>query len=383
MVGMKRRIAIGLLFCFLSTIPPAQGQQANPALAAEVQAGVEALKAGNFASAEQHFKAALAIDPNLGEVRANLGLAYYANRQYQDAIPQLREALKQMPSGQTAQAFLPLSLAAVGNCAEAVQGLSRGFDSTSNTKLRRVMGLSLLRCGMQTGDSTGAIETAAKLTAVYPNDPDVLYAAGQLYAGLSNALYARLMKVAPNSSRAYQLEASVAGAEGNWKRAIDAYRRALKLQPNLEDAHLQIAILLLTHSPDANAWQQALEELRQELRVNSSSAQAEYEIGEVYRKHGELEQAVPAFRRALDLNPMAIPTRLGLAKTLRQMGKKQEALAVLEPAQKAAPDDPSIRFVLAQLYRELGRNAEARQEEAEFRRLQAKAPQVTPEINQK
>ena len=383
MMAMKSRIALWVCVCFLLAAFAAFGQQAGSGAAAQVQAGVAALKAGNFAAAEQHFKSALALDPSLAEVRANLGLAYYANGQYQQAIPQFREALKQMPSSQTAQAFLPLSLAAVGDCAEAAPSLNREFDSISNPRLRRVIGLSLLRCQMQAGNSAGATQAAAKLVSAYPNDPDVLYAAGQLYGGLSNQLYARLISVAPNSARAYQLEGSVAGSEGNWKRAIDAYQRALKLQPNLQDIHLQIAILLLTHSPDANAWQQGLQELREELRVNPSSAQAEYEIGEVYRKHGKLDQAVPAFRRSLELNPQAVPTRLALAKALGQLGKNQDALAALEPAQRTDPNDSSVRFLLAQLYRKLGRMADAQREENAFRKLQAAAPQVNPEVSPK
>ncbi len=383
MRGMKRRTALWVFTCLLLATHCAKAQQPGSAAAAQVQAGVAALKAGNFAAAGQHFTAALKIDPSLAEVRANLGLAYYAGGQYQQAIPQFREALKQMPSSQTAQAFLPLSLAAVGNCAEAAPNLGREFDSMPNPRLRRVIGLSLLRCQMQLGDSAGATQAAAKLVTGYPNDPDVLYAAGQLYGGLSNQLYARLLSVAPHSARAYQLEGSVAGSEGNWKRAIDAYRRSLKLQPNLQDVHLQIAILLLTHSPDPDAWQQGLQELNEELRVNPSSAQAEYEIGEVYRKHGKLDQAVPAFRRSLELNPQAVPTRLALAKALAQLGKNQDALAALEPAQKTDPNDSSVRFLLAQLYRKLGRMADAQREDDAFRKLRAAAPQVNPEASPK
>jgi tetratricopeptide (TPR) repeat protein len=367
---MKRQVAGCALFCFLAAALPAFSQQAGDAVSAEVQAGVAALTHGDFPAAEQHFGAALKIDPGLSEVRANLGLAYYADHRYQQAIPEFREALKQNPSLQTAQSFLPLSLAAMGDCQEAMPGLSSEFDSTANTKLRRVTGLSLLNCRMQTGDNAGASETAMKLMASYPNDPDVLYTAGQLYTKLSNLVYLRLTKVAPHSARTYQLMASVAAAEGNWSGAIHAYRQALQIDPSLQGAHLQIAILLLTHSQKPEAWQQALTELRDELRIDPTSAEAEYEIGEVCRKHNQLIQAVAALNRSLQLDPSAVPGRISLAKALRSLGKTREALASLEPAEKTAPDDPDIHFLLAQLYRELGRTAEARSEVETFERLQ-------------
>jgi len=369
---MKRQVTGCALFLFLL---PAGGfpQQSSASVQVEVEQGLEALKGGDLSAAEQHLSAALKLDPTLAEVRANLGLAYYADRQYSKAATEFQEALGHDPSLQTAKSFLPLSQAAVGSCDEALPGLKREFASNPDLKLRRVLGLSLERCAVAAGDRAVADQAAQKLLTDYPDDPDVLYAAGQLYAKLSSELYLRLMKVAPNSPRSYQVMASAAAADGNWKGAIDAYRQALQLEPTMQDLHLQIAILLLTHSPDPNAWQQALTELGEELKVDPTSAEAEYEVGEVHRKHGQLDEAVPAFRRALQLDPAAVPARLGLAKALRQLGRKQEALTALEPARDAAPDDPDVHFVLAQIYRDLGRAAEAQKETAAFQRLQ-KAP---------
>jgi tetratricopeptide (TPR) repeat protein len=366
---MKRFTTGCVLFFCLGAALSAFSQGSNSALRDQVQKGVAALEAGDFPAAEQHFKTALKMDPGLAEVRANLALAYYATHQYQLAIPQFRTALKQNPALATARSFLPLSLAAVGQCREAIPELNQEFDKASNAKLRRIMGLSLVNCYMQTGYNIDAAEVAAKLVAGYPDDPDVLYVSGQLYGRLSNQLYMRLMKVAPNSARSYQVMASVAAADGNWQRAIDAYRHALRMDPSLQGAHLQIAVLLLTHSPDPNIWQPALAELKQELKVNPSSSEAEYEIGEIYRKHGQLNQAVEAFNRSLQLDPSAVPARIGLAKALNSLGRKQEALASLMPAQKTAPDDADVHFLLAQLYRELGRSQEARSQREVFERL--------------
>jgi tetratricopeptide (TPR) repeat protein len=343
-------------------------QQPSSEAQGEVQQGMEALKRGNFAAAEQHLSAALKIDPTLTEVRANLGLAYYAGHQYRQAISEFQEALRRDPGVGTAKSFLPLSLAAVGDCEEALSGLEREFASNSDVKLRRVLGLSLQRCALAAGKEPEADQVAQKLLAAYPDDPDVLFAAGQLYGRLSSETYLKLMKVAPNSARTYQVMASVAASEGNWKGAIDAYHQALKLEPTLQGAHLQIAVLMLTHAQEPDAWRQALTELNEELKVDPTSAQAQYEIGEVYRKHAQLEPAVAAFRRALQLDPAAVPARLGLAKALRQLDRKREALEALEPARES--DDPGVHFLLAQIYRDLGQTDEAQQEEAKFKKLQ-------------
>jgi cytochrome c-type biogenesis protein CcmH/NrfG len=46
---------------------------------------------------------------------------------------------------------------------------------------------------------------------------------------------------------------------------LDAYHQALKLDPTQVGVHLQIAVPLLTHASDADAWQQALTDLQQEV----------------------------------------------------------------------------------------------------------------------
>jgi len=361
---MKDRIAGCLLFFLLPSLAFPQ----KPEVQSEVEQGMEALRRGNFTAAEQHLSAALKIDPGLAEVRANLGLAYYADHKYEQAIGQFQEALRRDANVQTAKSFLPLSLAAIGDCEQALPALDQQFASSADVKLRRILGLSLERCALGAGKEAEADQVAQKLLAAYPDDPDVLFAAGQLYGRLSSETYLKLMKVAPNSARTYQVMASVAASDGNWKGAIDAYHHALKLEPTLQGAHLQIAILMLTHSQEPDAWRQALAELNEELKVDPTSVQAEYEMGEVYRKHAQLEPAVAAFRRALEFDPAAVPARLGLAKALRQLDRKREALEALEPSR--ASDDPGIHFLLAQIYRDLGRATEAQEEEAKFKKLQ-------------
>jgi tetratricopeptide (TPR) repeat protein len=366
---MKRGISACALAFFLLT-PSAFPQQA--AVQTEIQQGSEAFQRGDFPAAERHFSDALKIDPTLAQVRANLGLAYYVDHQYGRAVDEFHKALERDPSLRTANSFLPLSLAAGGKCGEAMPGLEREFASNPDVKLRRVLGLSLLRCTMGAGKEMEANETAQKLLAEYPEDADVLYTTGQFYGGLSTAINLKLMKVAPNSPRSYQVMGAVAATDGNWKGAIDAYRKALQLEPAMQGVHLQIAILLLTNSPDPDAWQQALTELNEELKIDPASAQAEYEIGEAYRKHGQLDQAIPAFRKALEIDPSALPVRIALAKALQQLGRKQEALAALQPAQSS--EDPGVHFLMSQLLRSLGHTAEAEKEEAEFKRLQKEAP---------
>ncbi len=372
-ISLKRLAAVAGCCVWLALTPPAPAQQLSADAQAEAQRGLEALQRSDFAVAEQHLSRALAADPNLAEVRANLGLAYYADRKYAEAVDAFRQALKQNASLATAQAFLPLSLANLSRCEEAVPGLRREFSANPDLKLRRILGLSLQRCLFESGKQAEADQVTQELLAKYPDDVDVLYEAGQIYGKLSSQIYLHLMEVAPHTARGYQLTGEVAATDGNWQAAIDAYREALKLEPSLPGLHLRVAVLMLEHSPEPDAWKQALEELNAEVKIDPRSAEAEYEVGEAYRKHGDLEQATAAFRRALRLQPKFVEARIGLAKALRQQKQTQEALDALEPARHSRPPNPAVHFLLAQLYRDAGRIADAEKEDAAFKQLQ-KAP---------
>src|SRR5215471_8265055 len=102
------RVAALLAISVLLPAVFAVGQQPTAAIQADVKQGVEALQRGDFSSAEEHFSRALQTDSSLSEVRANLGLAYYADGKYRQAIEALELALRQNASLSIPQTFMPL-----------------------------------------------------------------------------------------------------------------------------------------------------------------------------------------------------------------------------------------------------------------------------------
>lgn len=375
MMGFGPRLLILALLATSSSYP----QQPAVDAQAEIRQGMAALESGNFNAAEDHLVRALKADPSQVEVRANLGIAYYADHKYPQAVEAFSLALKSNPALQTARAFLPLSLAGANRCADALDRLRGEFPSNSDLKLRRIIGLSLQRCLLATNQQAEADKVMQELLSAYPDDVDVLYEAGQMYAKLSSSLYLRLMQIAPHTDRGYQLMGAVSAAQDNWPAAISSYRQALKLNPGLPGGHLRLAVLMLEHPSGPDDWKEAVEELKSELKHDPANPEAEYELGEAYRKHGQLEAAILAFHKAIQMDPKFAEPRLGLAKVLRDQHHAQDALAVLEPARGSAPTNAAVHFLLAQLYRETGRTAEAEREQAIFRQLQpASAPLTNP-----
>src|ERR1700692_3891416 len=61
------------------------------------QAGQQALAAGHYDEAESDFKKLLQIDPNIAEMHATLGVVYFQEKKFDQAVPELQRALRLKP----------------------------------------------------------------------------------------------------------------------------------------------------------------------------------------------------------------------------------------------------------------------------------------------
>lgn len=87
--------------------------------------GQSALAAGRYAEAEKAFEQLRYLEPNIPEVHANLGLIYFQQRKFEQAVPALRQALKLKPSLTKSDNLLAMSLSEIGHYSEAVSGLEK------------------------------------------------------------------------------------------------------------------------------------------------------------------------------------------------------------------------------------------------------------------
>jgi DNA-binding winged helix-turn-helix (wHTH) protein/TolB-like protein/Tfp pilus assembly protein PilF len=123
-----------------------------------------------------------------------------------------------------------------------------------------------------------AIKMFDKTTEIDPN-----YAPGWAYLGASY-----------NSDAAFEL-----GGREQYRRAQAAYERALAIRPNLLDAQIFLANLLI----DTGRVEQAVPLLRDALKANGNYAATHWELGYAYRFAGMLDESVTECERARQLAP--------------------------------------------------------------------------------
>jgi tetratricopeptide (TPR) repeat protein len=354
--------------------------QADPAaLDRYFQEGEQALAQGRYQEAARAYEKLKELSPATAEVHAKLGLIYFQQRDYERAVPALRQALKLKPSLSKADVLLAMSLSELGRFKEALPGLQKGFRQASDVPLRRMAGLQLLRAHTGLQQDARAVEVALELSRLHPDDPEILYHSGRLFANFAYLQTLKLSRVAPASVWMLQAAGEANESQGLHDAAIRKYRDALALDPRRTGIHFRIGRTLLARARQAGSEaaasgtrEEAMKEFEEELRVDPTNANASYELAELHRKAGELDKARPLFERSVKHYPDFEDARIGLARVLIAEGRPEQALPHLQKAISSSPDNEVSHYQLSVAYGRLGNAAEQQKALAEFQRLRGR-----------
>jgi tetratricopeptide (TPR) repeat protein len=360
----------------LSTSPSLA--RAQPADAAQIQSlyqqGERALAERRYADAEQAYERLRQLQPSLAEVHARLGLIHFQQGKFDQAVPLLRRALELKPALPNVPTLLAMSLSEIGRHEEALPGLEKAFHAKStDPALRRMSGLHLQRAFTDVQRHSDAVGVSLELTRLYPDDPEVLYHAGRLFGNYAYLQMVKLARIAPDSVWLHQAAGEANESQGLLDEALREYRQVLALAPKRPGVHFRLGRVHLARSKgpkgDAAAEAEALREFEQELQIDPTNANAAYEIGEIQRTSGQLDQAIASFRRALASYPGFGEALVGLGRTLIAAGDAASALPPLQKAVALNPRDEVAFYQLAQAHRALGHEAEQQNALATFERL--------------
>jgi Flp pilus assembly protein TadD len=354
--------ACGLLAtCLGAQAPPSKEQQ----IASHTQQAGQDLKANRPDLAAREFTAILTLDPNNADARANLGVLLFFNRDYVQAAPQLRLALKLQPELFKIQALLGMCEKRTGDLAGAETDLAGSLPHLEEEKLKVQTGMELIEVYSGAGEWEKAAEVAGMLRQLRPADPDILYTAYRIYSTLTDDAVLSLTLSAPGSARVQQLQAHELARQGDIAGAIAHYREALRIDPHLPGIHFELAEMLSVSSdPDG-----AQKEYEAALAADPYDEKSECRLGEAALRASDTEHASAHFTKALQLQPNDVDAAVGMAKVLIATNQPEKAQVFLERAEKLEPFDAVIRYQLAMVYRGQGRTDDSRRELAEFQRL--------------
>jgi len=332
----------------------------------------QALTQGRYSEAERLYERLSKLDPGIAEVHANLGLIYFEERKFDQAVPALHQALKLKPGLTRSESLLAMSLSEIGRYSEAVAGLEKCLHRSAETEIKRMCGLELERAYAGLKKDSKAVEVAMELDRLYPDDPEILYQAGKVYGNFAYLTMEKLARVAPTSVWRHLAAAEAHESQGSYGQAIQEYHEVLRLEPDRPAIHYRIGRSLM-----GRFWQHqsqddvaaAEKEFEEELRLHPDNANAAYELGEMCRKNKQVEKAQRYFEQALQHYPDFAEAQLGLVAVLLEKNQPAQALPHAQRAVAVDPENEVCWYRLAKIQRSLGNVVEQQKALAEYRRL--------------
>ena len=140
------------------------------------------------------------------------------------------------------------------------------------------------------------------------------------------------------------------------EQAIQAYRRALDLDPNLDEAHHQLGVVYFHIGLLDKGW----EEIEKALAINPSNTLARFRLGVIDLYRANYEDALKVFKGI----PREAATSLWdrtMATALFQLGRTNEAATLVDEVLRTYPQDQggAVTSVKAMLLAKAGKQREA------------------------
>ncbi len=311
----------------------------------------------------------LALDPKNLNAQANLGVLEFFQGGYAEAIPHLRSALEAQPNLGRVEVLLGIAEKRTGDPKSAQTHLEHAFANVDDKNIRIQAGLELAELDAAAGRLEGALQVAAKLEELAPENPRILLVAYQISRQVTYKSLLSAAVAAPDSAEMHMMMAGELGRQGDRANAIAQYRQAIRLNPQLPGAHFELAEQLRT-APDPALSAEAEKEFRAAIEVNRYDALSWRQLAGILAAKGDFKNAEAHYRKALAIQPNDSDAEAGLAIVLISTNRPDEAISLLENALRDDPANLTAHYRLSVLYRRAGRTAEAQRETEAFRHYQ-------------
>ncbi len=269
--------------------------------------------ADSAVSAAEHAKD-LAAGQNIPEVHFVLGTVYQATGKTDEAIAELKNALKLAP-----------------NSDEGYRRLGDALRSTSEK------------------DSIAAYQKAIDINPYYWANYNSLGAAYLKFGKTDEALKAfqEVTKLAPTNPMGWANVGGVYFTESKWNEAIPPLRKAIEVDPNWRQAVTNLGVVYQY----LKQYPQSIEMFQRALQISPGQEVLYGNLGDSYRWSGQkdkanenYDQAIKLAQKALQVNPKDVYTLTNIALYYGKKGNDPLAQQFIRRARAVDPNDVSTIY---------------------------------------
>ncbi len=215
--------------------------------------------------------------------------------------------------------------------------------------------LSVARSLHKSGQLQQAQVLYAKILQSDPNNPQLLNYFGVLKAQIgdrSGAIALLEKAVSLDHSFGYLNNlGNVYRAANRLEDAVSCYQKALQLNPQSADSHLNLGIAL-TEQGEITGAIQAFESA---LSANPYHPRAHITLGDLLQSQGELDRAIASYQKAIALQPESFEALTSLGMAFYRKGYLQESQRTYEHALAIDPFSTAALSNIAATFYEQGR----------------------------
>jgi Tfp pilus assembly protein PilF len=196
--------------------------------------------------------------------------------------------------------------------------------------------------------------------------------AATLFSGETGPLANRVQSSREDAYRANNIGVALL-EQFKHQEAAGEFRRALKIEPSLALARVNLAIALY-NTPDIES---ALREIKAAANLQPASPQIHYMLGLIARAQNRTPDGVAEFQRVLQIDPRDPGTNINLGQLFMQQRKYPEAVAALRAALASEPYSVTATYNLAIALTRSGESQEGQAMMKKFQALREKAYATT------
>ena len=327
----------------------------------------EDMRARNPDLAIGEYQAVVAAEPSNMDAQANLGVLLYFGKQYEQSIPHLRAALSAKPDLWKLRALLGLAESHLAKDTAAEADLEAALPHLQGEKVQAEVGDTLVDRYAAEGELEKAAATVSVLLESDPANLRLLLMDYRLHSDLASRALLSLALAGPKSAEMHAAMARELGRQGNEAAAVENYRAALALQPDMPGLAFEFGTVLY-RSTDDKLRSEAEAEFKTAVAQNPRDEKAELLLGEIAATRGDNRGAFDHDSRAVALQPDDADACVELSKVLISMKQADKARELLLHAIAVDPTNATAHYRLSTLDRQQGHPEAAKKELAEYQK---------------
>lgn len=313
---------------------------------AEAYAHLGLLEAGQgrYPQAEEYYRTALAIDPAIPGLQVDLGLAFFKDRKFREAIAPFNAELRAHPGDMRLLILLGMAHYGMGDYLVAVPYLKQAASKDPQSLPLR---LALAHSCLWSKQYDCVMET-----------------------------YKQILALNAESAEADVLAGEALDEKGDIAGAIEEFRAAVRANPKEPNVHFGLGYLLWK----GKQFDEAAQQFQEELVNDPQSREAREYLGDSLVELNDYKGASVELEKALAADPNSPMVHRDLGVVYADSGDKEKAVVELREAMELDPKDVNIHWRLAKLYQSMGKQDEAK---AEFTKASSMTRQASEALYQK